>query len=175
VPPEEREEGLQEGAVQAPNGRDPVFAPQWRALSGGRLHLPWRHDRMQWRLQRSQDEQTQLWHVRHRLSGESGLPERSMCLRGRAEIVRQRLLFSVRFPLQLRESDHCECCFLGLSLGCTIVGGNPTPSPLCCSLLCLPAGGGPTGICAPGANGTPCNVDEHCASDNCNEDNLCAP
>jgi hypothetical protein len=78
-------------------------------------------------------------------------------------------------PLQLRESDHCECCFLGLSPGCTIVGGNPTPSPLCCSLLCLPAGPGPTGICAPGADGTPCNVNEHCASDNCNEDHLCAP
>ena len=83
--------------------------------------------------------------------------------------------FPCASSLQLRESDHCECCFVGGSPVCLVAGGNPTPSPLCCSLMCSPIGGGPGGTCARGANGTPCIVDAHCDSGNCHEDNLCAP
>src|SRR5918995_179466 len=64
------------------------------------------------------------------------------------------------------QSGTCVCCFVA-GLPVCQAPGFPTPSAICCSQLCNPIGPGPAGTCAPGANGTPCNVDGQCTSDNC--------
>ena len=73
---------------------------------------------------------------------------------------------------QARNPETCTCCFVA-GLPVCQAPGVPTPSAICCSQLCNPIGPGPAGTCAPGANGTPCNVDGQCTSDNC-VNGLCA-